>query len=104
GEVSALLGTTPMATVRTLERSRFFVADDGLAFIASRPELALAVARLLAGRLISVTSYLVHVTNHFPDPAHHLRTAPHTLERLIHDQSARTAVDRGSVREPDPSC
>src|SRR6185369_14722183 len=53
GEVSALLGIPPMATVRTLEPSRLVVVEDGLAFLSSRPELALAVARLLASRLDS---------------------------------------------------
>src|SRR5262245_57668658 len=104
GEVSALLGTPPMATVRTLERSRFFVADDGLAFIASRPELALAVARLLASRLTSVTSYLIDVKTQFQDREDHLGIVDDVLETLIHDQSARTGVRPGSDREPDPNC
>jgi len=104
GEVSALLQTTAMATVRALERSRFFVAEDGLAFIASRPELALAVARLLAGRLISVTSYLVDVKKQFEDREDHLGIVDDVLETLVHDQSARTNVGRGSDREPDPNC
>jgi len=104
GEVSALLGTPPMATVRTLARSRFFVADDGLAFIASNPELAMAVARLLASRLMSVTSYLVDVKRQFEGRDDHLGIVDDVLETLIHDQSARTDVDRGSDREPDPNC
>jgi CRP/FNR family cyclic AMP-dependent transcriptional regulator len=104
GEVSALLGTPPMATVRALEQSRFFVADDGLAFIASRPELALAVARLLASRLISVTSYLVDVKKQFEDRQDHLGMVDTVLESLIHDQSARAEVAPGSDREPDPNC
>ena len=103
GEVSALLGTPPMATVRTLEPSRFFVAEDGLAFIASTPEVALAVARLLARRLISVTSYLVDLKEQFEDRDDHLGIVDTVLETLVHDQSARSDIDRGSDREPDPN-
>jgi hypothetical protein len=103
GEVSALLGTPPMATVRALERSRFFVADDGPAFIASNPEVAMAVARVLASRLMSVTSYLVDVKRQFEEHDGHLGIVDDVLESLIHDQSARTDMDRGSDREPDPN-
>jgi CRP/FNR family cyclic AMP-dependent transcriptional regulator len=104
GEVSVLLEIPPMATVRTLERSRFFVADDGLAFVSSKPELALAVARLLARRLMSVTSYLVDVKKQFENREDHLGIVDDVLETLIHDQGAREDVDPGSDREPDPNC
>jgi CRP-like cAMP-binding protein len=103
GEVSALLGVPPMATVRALERSRFYVVDEGLAFIASRPELALAVARLLASRLMSVTSYLVDVKKQFEDQEGHLGIVDEVLETLVHAQGTEV-VDRGSDREPDPNC
>ena len=93
-----------MATVRALERSRFYVVDDGLAFIASRPELALAVARLLASRLMSVTSYLVDVKKQFEDQKGHLGIVDQVLETLVHAQGAGEDVDRGSDREPDPNC
>jgi CRP/FNR family cyclic AMP-dependent transcriptional regulator len=102
GEVSALLGVPPMATVRALEPSRFRVAEDGPAFIASRPELALALARLLAGRLMSVTSYLVDVKKQFEDHQSHLGIVDEVLEALVHAQGG--AEDRGSDREPDPNC
>ena len=104
GEVSVLLGSLPMATVRALERSRFYVADDGLAFIASQPDLALAVARLLAARLMSVTSYLVDVKKQFEDQQSHLAIVDEVLETLVHAQGAGEDTDRGSDREPDPNC
>jgi CRP/FNR family transcriptional regulator, cyclic AMP receptor protein len=103
GEVSALLGIPPMATVRALERARFRVADDGAAFIASRPELALAVARLLATRLTSVTSYLVDLKKQFADHESHLGIVDEVLEGLVHAQAADDDADRGSDREPDPN-
>jgi CRP-like cAMP-binding protein len=72
GEVSVLLGIPPMATVRALEHSRVFVAEDGLAYLSSRTDLALAVARLLAHRLNSVTTYLVDLKRQFEDQQSHL--------------------------------
>ena len=99
GEVSALLGIPPMATVRALERSRLFVAEDGLAFLSSRTDLALAVARLLARRLNSVTTYLADLKKQFEDQQSHLGIVDEVLESLVHDQSA----ERTSLRDPTAS-
>src|SRR5689334_25129666 len=51
GEVSVLLGLPHMATVRTLTSSVFSVVDDPKAFMHDNPDVALAVATLLARRL-----------------------------------------------------
>ena len=104
GEVSVLLGIPPMATVRVLDRTRVFVAEDGLAFITSRPELALAVARLLASRLHSLTGYLVDVKRQFEDQAGHLGIVDVVLETLVHAQEGGERMAPGSDREPDPNC
>ena len=104
GEVSALLGIPPMATARTLERSRLFVIDDGLAFLSSRPELALAVARLLATRLNSLTTYLTDLRKQFADQSSHLGMVDEVLETLVHGQEIAGKATPGSDREPDPNC
>jgi CRP-like cAMP-binding protein len=104
GEVSVLLGTPPMATVRAFERSRFHVAEDGLAFISSHPELALAVARLLATRLMGVTSYLVDLKKQFEEHEGHLGIVDEVLETLVHAQGGDADTERGSDREADPNC
>ena len=103
GEVSVRLGIPPMATVRALERSRVFVAEDGLAFLSSRTDLALAVARLLARRLNSLTTYLADLKKQFEDQQSHLGIVDEVLETLVHDQSAAEDVTPGSDREPDPN-
>ena len=103
GEVSVLLGIPPMATVRTLERSRLFVAENGLAFLSSSTDLALAVARLLARRLNSVTSYLVDLKKQFEDQRSHLGLVDEVLETLVHAPDAGEDVTPGSDREPDPN-
>ena len=64
GEISVLLEVSPTATVRALERTRTFVAEDGSAFLA-RPELALTIARMLAQRLTSVTNDLAAIRRRF---------------------------------------
>jgi CRP/FNR family transcriptional regulator, cyclic AMP receptor protein len=103
GEVSVLLGIPPMATVRAIERSRLYVAEDGLAFLSSRTDLALEVARLLARRLNSVTSYLVDLKKQFEDQGSHLSMVDEVLETLVHGQTEPGDVRPGSDREPDPN-
>jgi CRP/FNR family transcriptional regulator, cyclic AMP receptor protein len=103
GEMSVLLGIPPTATVRALERSRLFVAEDGLAFLSSQPDLALAVARMLARRLNSVSGYLVDLKKQFEDQQSHLGIVDEVLETLVHDQAAGEPVTPGSDREPDPN-
>ena len=103
GEMSVLLGIPPTATVRALERSRLYVAEDGLAFLSSRTDLALAVARLLASRLSSVTSYLVDLKKQFEDQQSHLGLVDEVLETLVHAPDAGEDVTPGSDREPDPN-
>jgi CRP/FNR family transcriptional regulator, cyclic AMP receptor protein len=69
GEISALLGIQPTASVKALERTRTFVAEDGVAFFSTRPELTLMIARMLAQRLTSVTSDLADVKRQLKDLA-----------------------------------
>ena len=103
GEMSVLLGTLPTATVRVLTRSRLFVAEDGLAFLSSGTDVALEVARLLARRLRSVTSYLVDLKKQFEDQQSHLGMVDQVLETLVHHQDEGGDVTPGSDREPDPN-
>lgn len=103
GEISVLLGILPTATVRVLERSRLFVAEDGLAFLSSRTDVALSVARLLARRLTSATSYLADLKKQFEDQANHLAIVDQVLDTLVHDQSGTESITPGSDREPDPN-
>ena len=61
GEISALLGTTNVATVTTLEKSTFFVVENFQQFVLEHPEVAISVAQVLAVRLINMNDHLVHV-------------------------------------------
>jgi CRP-like cAMP-binding protein len=100
GEVSLLLDEPHTASVRAVEPSTFHVADDAIAFIGARPEIALAIARLLARRLHFVTTYLVDVKRQFEGSGDHLAIVDEVLESLVHHHGP--AASAGSDRCPDP--
>ncbi|MFN7137856.1 MAG: cyclic nucleotide-binding domain-containing protein [Limisphaerales bacterium] len=85
GEVSALLSSPHMATVKALESSRFYVIEDAPAFIRANPEVGLIVATVLAQRLSSVTS--------------HLSSVRQTLDNLMKQQTSRRETIR-SIQQP----
>jgi CRP/FNR family transcriptional regulator, cyclic AMP receptor protein len=99
GEMSVLLGQPHMATVRTLQPSSFRVAADPGVFLGSHPEIAFAVARLLAKRLHFVTTYLVDLKRQFEGSGDHLAIVDEVLESLVHHQEAES--EPGSDRYPD---
>jgi CRP-like cAMP-binding protein len=99
GEMSVLLQQPHMATVRTLERSVFRVAENPTGFLGSSPEIAFAVARLLAKRLHFVTTYLVDLKHQFEGSGDHLAIVDEVLEGLVHHQDPES--DPGSDRYPD---
>jgi CRP-like cAMP-binding protein len=101
GEMSVLLDAPHMATVRTLEPSRFYVAEDARRFLDSDPAVAVAVSRLLARRLHAVISYLVDLKRQFEDHSDHLGMVDEVLETLVHHQGEEHAP--GSDRDPDPT-
>jgi CRP/FNR family transcriptional regulator, cyclic AMP receptor protein len=101
GEMSVLLDAPHMATVKTLEASRFYVAEDAAGFLQSDPAIALAVARLLAKRLNAMISYLVDLKHQFEDHDSHLGIVDEVLESLVHHQGEEHAP--GSDRDPDPT-
>ena len=101
GEMSVLLGTPHVATVRTLVPSRFYVAEDAAQFLSSDPAVGLAVSRLLARRLHSVMSYLADLKRQFEEHENHLGMVDEVLEALVHQQGHEH--DPGSDRDPDPT-
>ena len=101
GEMSALLDTPHTATVRTLEPSRFHVAENALGFLQGDATVTLAVARLLARRLHGMTSYLVDLKHQFADHDSHLGMVDEVLEVLVHHQGEEHSP--GSDRDPDPN-
>jgi CRP/FNR family cyclic AMP-dependent transcriptional regulator len=100
GEVSALLDIPHMATVRALTDATLFVAADAEGFLNAHQEIALSLARLLAKRLHSVTTYLVDLKRQFEGQESHLSMVDEVLETLVHHQGVES--EPGSDRYPDP--
>ncbi|NOY81253.1 MAG: cyclic nucleotide-binding domain-containing protein [Kiritimatiellaeota bacterium] len=61
GEISALMGTEPVATATTKEDSSFYVIEDFSDFMREHPEACLSVAQILACRLVNMNNHLVHI-------------------------------------------
>jgi CRP/FNR family cyclic AMP-dependent transcriptional regulator len=101
GEISVLLETPHTATVKAVTDSRFYMADNPLDFLKSRPEIAVEVSKLLAERLNSMTTYLVDLKTQFEDQDDHLGMVDEVLETLAHSQ--RQTHRPGSDRDPDPN-
>jgi len=89
GEVSMLLDQAPMATVRAGGEVVCRLVENPREFLEKRPEVALHVARLLARRLNSVTSYLVDLKRQYEGRDDHLGMVDEVLESLLQMQSAR---------------
>jgi CRP/FNR family transcriptional regulator, cyclic AMP receptor protein len=100
GEMSVLLDAPHMATVRALETSTFHVADDPEGFLRSNPTIAMELARMLAGKLNLVTSYLADLKHQFADSGDHLEMVDDVLEGLLHHQDRKALAE--SDRCPDP--
>jgi CRP/FNR family cyclic AMP-dependent transcriptional regulator len=99
GEMSVLLESPATATVRCETEVSMRVADDPLQFMTVQPEVALELARVLAGRVDSLTQYLVDVKQQYADLDGHLGMLDTVLGALTFQQRPRSRP--GSVRDPD---
>ena len=99
GEISILLGLPHMATVRAVTAGNAYLAEDGNAFLQAHREIAYHLAKILAQRLHSVSSYLVDLKRQFEDHASHLGIVDEVLETLVHQQAEEFMP--GSDRDPN---
>lgn len=83
GEISALLGSAPTADVVATRDSVVHVVDNATATVQARPDLAYAIAQLLARRLSAVTAYLVDIKRQYADSNTHLALMDEVLGNLI---------------------
>jgi CRP/FNR family transcriptional regulator, cyclic AMP receptor protein len=99
GEIGALLDQPRSATIFARGAATVRVIGDPAAFFATHPELALELARQLAGRLHRLTAYLADVRAQYADEDGHLGMVDAVLGRL----AARPPLDiePGSDRSPD---
>jgi len=83
GEISAVLGSAPTASVLATQDSTVLVVEDASACVRKRPELTYAIAQLLARRLSAVTAYLVDIKRQYADSDTHLALMDQVLGSLI---------------------
>lgn len=100
GEISALLGTPTSADVVATEPTEVLVLEHAELSIAERPELTLAIARLLARRLQAVTSYLGDLRRQYADQGGHLSMMDTVLSELASTRPRE--VEAGSERDDVP--
>jgi CRP/FNR family cyclic AMP-dependent transcriptional regulator len=99
GEIALLLGVEPTATVEAMERTvvrRIEHPDD---LQRDHPEVTLALARMLAQRLNTVTAYLADLRHQYAGTGTSLELVGDVLDSLLH-QPRKAAT--GSARDPDP--
>jgi CRP/FNR family cyclic AMP-dependent transcriptional regulator len=101
GEMSLLLDSSHTATVRALTPAVVHEFVDGAAFLKSDPEMTLVIARLLAQRLQSATTYLVDLKRQYAGHGTHLAMVSEVLASLIHEQPGEFLP--GSEREDGSS-
>ena len=99
GEISAVLGSAPTASVVAAEDSTVHVVYDASGAVQRRPELAYAIAQLLARRLSAVTAYLVDIKRQYADSNTHLGLMDQVLGNLIamHPTLAEPGSERSDV-------
>ena len=99
GELAVLLDIPHTATVRAVSPSRTYEVGYAGDFLQSHPDLTFQLAKLLAKKLNSITTYLVDLKSQFEDQQDHLGMVDEVLETLLHQQVEEHTP--GSDRYPD---
>jgi CRP/FNR family cyclic AMP-dependent transcriptional regulator len=86
GEMSLLLDCPHTASVRAVTPAIVYEFTDGAEFLKSDPDATLAVARLLAQRLHSATTYLVDIKRQYAGYGTHLAMVGEVLASLINQR------------------
>lgn len=100
GEMSLLLGVPATADVVADAPSVVAVMENAATTIREQPDLALALAQLLAAKLQMMTTYLVDIKQQYADHEGGLGMVDAVLSSLM--RSGGTRRELGSDRDPDP--
>lgn len=100
GEMSVLLGIPHTASVRAASDAKVHVIEDASTELNQNHRLMVPVAKLLARRLQSATSYLVDLKQQFQDRTDHFGMVDEVLESLSHQQDENLA--QADELPPDP--
>lgn len=100
GEMSLLLDIPATADVVAEDDAVVAVVDDARALLDDEGSLTLALARLLAGRLQVMTSYLADLKHQYADHDGGLSMVDTVLGSLLRSPGPRTVLR--SERDPEP--
>jgi CRP/FNR family cyclic AMP-dependent transcriptional regulator len=100
GEMSALLDIDHTANVVAATPVTVYHIADAAGFLQSDPQVALSVARKLAQRLNTVTTYLVDLKRQYAGHSNHLGMVSEVLASLVYQQAEEFTP--GSDRDPGP--
>jgi CRP-like cAMP-binding protein len=100
GEMSALLDVDHTANVIAATPVTVYRFDDAASYLQSDPQVALTVARKLAQRLNTVTTYLVDLKRQYAGHSNHLGMVSEVLASLVYQQAEEFTP--GSDRDPGP--
>ena len=98
GEISVLLDLPHTATVKTLTSSRVYVVERASEFLQSHTDISYQLAKRLAQRVHSITTYLVDLKKQFEGQDDHFGMVDEVLENLVHQQAEECTP--GSERDP----
>lgn len=101
GEISAVLGAMPSASVVATCDSVVHVIETASHEVRRNPELTLAIAQLMARRLVAVTAYLVDIKLQYAGTDGHLSVMDRVLGDLVSAVSPGT-MELGSERDDVP--
>lgn len=101
GEISAVLGSAPTAAVVATQDSVVYVIETASRQVRRNAELTLAIAQLLARRLVAVSAYLVDIKHQYAGTDGHLSVMDRVLGDLVSTVSP-SAVALGSERADVP--
>jgi CRP/FNR family transcriptional regulator, cyclic AMP receptor protein len=101
GEISAVLGSAPSAAVVATQDSVVYVIDAASQQVRRNPALTLAIAQLMARRLVAVTAYLVDIKRQYAGTDGHLSVMDRVLGDLVSTVSP-SQVALGSERADVP--
>lgn len=103
GEISALLGSPPTASVAAVSACRLRVLENADAVVQDDAAFTHAIAMLLARRLQAVTAYLVDIKRQYGEGDTHLALMDQVLANLMTLQARKgSALTPGSERADVP--
>ncbi len=103
GEISALLGSPPTASVAAIGACRLRILDGADTVVQQDAALTHAIALLLARRLQAVTAYLVDIKRQYGDGDTHLALMDQVLANLMTLQARKgSMLPPGSERADVP--